>query len=71
MDLFTHSMNDRMRETAPLAARMRPRNLDEMVGQQHIIGEGRLLRRAIDADRLFSSILCSARLARAKPPWHR
>jgi putative ATPase len=57
MNLFQHSMNDRMRETAPLAARMRPRNLDEMVGQQHIVGEGRLLRRAVAADRLFSSIL--------------
>jgi putative ATPase len=57
MDLFQHSMNDRMKATAPLAARMRPRNLDEMIGQQHIVGEGRLLRRAIAADRLFSSIL--------------
>ena len=57
MDLFQHSMNDRMKTTAPLAARMRPRNLDEMIGQQHIVGEGRLLRRAIAADRLFSSIL--------------
>jgi putative ATPase len=49
MDLFQHSMNDRMKATAPLAARMRPRNLDEMIGQQHIVGEGRLLRRAIAA----------------------
>lgn len=50
-------MNERMKETAPLAARMRPRNLEEVVGQEHIVGEGRLLRRAIAADRLFSSIL--------------
>ena len=50
---------------------MRPRNLDEFVGQEHIIGPGSLLRRAIEADRLFSSILCLARLAQAKPPWHR
>lgn len=41
---------------APLAARMRPRNLDEYVGQEHILGEGRLLRRAIEADR-FSSLI--------------
>jgi len=41
---------------APLAARMRPRTLDEIVGQQHIIGEGKLLRRAIEADRLSSVI---------------
>ena len=42
--------------TAPLAARMRPLSLDEIVGQKHILGEGKLLRRAIEADR-FSSII--------------
>ncbi len=42
---------------APLAARMRPRTLDEFVGQEEIVGPGRLLRRAIEADRLFSSII--------------
>jgi putative ATPase len=41
---------------APLAARMRPRNLDEFIGQNHIIGPGRLLRRAIQADQLSSII---------------
>ena len=41
---------------APLAERMRPRTLDEFIGQKHILGEGRLLRRAIQADRLQSSI---------------
>ena len=41
----------------PLAARMRPRTLDEVVGQQHIIGPGRLLRRAIEADQISSIIL--------------
>ncbi|MCS6773545.1 MAG: AAA family ATPase, partial [Thermoflexales bacterium] len=41
----------------PLAARMRPRTLDEFIGQEHIVGPGRLLRRAIEADRLFSSII--------------
>ena len=46
-----------MTHEAPLAARMRPRTLDEIVGQEHIIGKGRLLRRAIEADRLFSSII--------------
>lgn len=40
----------------PLAARMRPRNLDEYIGQDHIVGKGRLLRRAIQADRLTSVI---------------
>jgi putative ATPase len=43
--------------SAPLAARMRPRTLDEFVGQEHILGPGRLLRRAIEADRLPSVIL--------------
>ncbi len=41
----------------PLAARMRPRSLDEYVGQRHILGEGKLLRRAIESDRLTSIIL--------------
>lgn len=56
-DLFDHAMQERMKTEAPLAARMRPRTLDEFVGQEHIVGEGKLLRRAIEADRLFSSIL--------------
>ena len=41
----------------PLAARMRPRDSGEFVGQSHILGPGKLLRRAIDADRLTSIIL--------------
>jgi putative ATPase len=56
MDLFEHAMNDRLRREAPLAARMRPRTLDEFVGQGHIVGPGRLLRRAIQADQLSSVI---------------
>ena len=44
------------RSGAPLADRMRPRTLDEFYGQEHIVGPGRLLRRAIEADRLTSSI---------------
>ena len=57
MDLFDHAMKDRIAREAPLAARMRPRTLDEFEGQEEIVGAGRLLRRAIQADRLFSSIL--------------
>ena len=57
MDLFSHSMQERMKQEAPLAARMRPRTLDEFVGQEHIVGPGKLLRRAIETDRLFSSII--------------
>jgi len=56
-DLFQHAMDERMHQEAPLAARMRPRTFDDFIGQEHIIGEGKLLRRAIQADRLFSSIL--------------
>jgi putative ATPase len=56
-DLFDHAMQERMKTEAPLAARMRPRTLEEFVGQEHIIGKGKLLRRAIEADRLFSSII--------------
>ena len=52
MDLFSFQ-SDRL---APLADRMRPRSLDEFFGQEHIVGPGRLLRRAIEADRLTSSI---------------
>ena len=56
-DLFDHAMQQKLMDEAPLAARMRPRTLDEYVGQEHIIGPGKLLRRAIESDRLFSSIL--------------
>ncbi|OQY88579.1 MAG: AAA family ATPase [Anaerolineae bacterium UTCFX1] len=56
-DLFDHAMQERMKSEAPLAARMRPRTLEEYIGQDHIVGEGKLLRRAIKTDRLFSSII--------------
>ncbi|MCR4402210.1 MAG: AAA family ATPase [Firmicutes bacterium] len=55
--MFGREARETLRRDAPLAARMRPRNLDEFVGQDHIIGPGRLLRRAIEADRLASIIL--------------
>jgi len=56
MDLFQHSTQEQISREAPLAARMRPRTLDEYIGQEHIIGPGRLLRRAIQADQLSSVI---------------
>ena len=56
MDLFDHHRQRLEATTAPLAARMRPRTLDEFVGQDHIVGPGRLLRRAIQADQLSSVI---------------
>ncbi len=56
-DLFDHAMQQRMQKDAPLAARMRPTTLEEYIGQEHIVGEGKLLRRAIESDHLFSSII--------------
>jgi len=55
-DLF-ESRNKKLNGWYPLAVRMRPRNLKEFMGQTHILGEGKLLRRAIDADRITSLIL--------------
>ena len=55
-DLFEQANVERRQRTQPLAARMRPRTLDEFVGQDEIVGQGRLLRRAIEADRLSSVI---------------
>ena len=56
MSLFDASEAANRREAQPLAARMRPRTLDEFVGQQHFLGEGKLLRRLLAADRLGSVI---------------
>jgi putative ATPase len=56
-DFFEYTHEQRMKTEAPLAARMRPRTLEEYVGQEHILGPGKLLRRAIEADKLFSSII--------------
>ena len=55
-DLFESARNERIEANAPLAARMRPRTLDEFIGQEAIVGPGRLLRRAIQADQLSSLI---------------
>jgi len=56
-DLFVHSRKAQIEKEQPLAARMRPRTLDEFVGQEDILGAGTLLRRAIEADRISSMIL--------------
>jgi putative ATPase len=56
MTLFDQHRQHLSETEAPLAARMRPRSLDEFIGQEHIIGSGRLLRRAIQADQLSSLI---------------
>ena len=57
MDIFDYMKDKELKKEAPLASRMRPRTLDEIVGQQHIIGKGKLLYRAIKADKLSSIIL--------------
>ena len=57
MDLFDYMRENSMEKESPLAARMRPATLDEVVGQKHILGKGTLLYRAIKADKLSSIIL--------------
>ena len=57
MTLFEHEADRQLERDAPLAARMRPRTFDELVGQEHVVGRGRVLRRAIEADRIPSIIL--------------
>jgi len=56
MDLFADSRQKNLDRVAPLAVRMRPRNLDEFAGQTHFLGPGKLLRRMLEADRLTSII---------------
>src|ERR1700685_1555059 len=56
MDLFREVRSKNLQLVAPLAARVRPRSLDEFVGQQHFLGPGKLLRRMLEADRLTSVI---------------
>lgn len=65
MSLFAAAEAENRRTAQPLAARMRPRTLDEFVGQQHFLGEGKLLRRLIKADRL-TALLFTGRLGRGK-----
>ncbi len=57
MTLFDYMAREREREHAPLAARMRPQTLEEFLGQEHILGPGRVLERAIRADQVPSMVL--------------
>lgn len=57
MDLFAHSEKQNREKSQPLAARMRPKKLDEFVGQEHLLAPGKLLRRLIAANRLQSILL--------------
>ncbi|MEB3306884.1 MAG: AAA family ATPase, partial [Cyanobacteriota bacterium] len=56
-DLFSHQAETTLARIAPLADRLRPRSLDDFVGQEAILGQGRLLRRAVTADRVGNLIL--------------
>ncbi len=56
-DLFDLAAAEQIAGESPLAARMRPRTLDDFIGQEEMVGQGKLLRRAIEADRLFSSLI--------------
>src|SRR5438067_4147076 len=56
IDLFDNLREANLRKAQPLAARMRPRTLDEFIGQEHFLGPGKLLRRLLQADRLSSVI---------------
>lgn len=56
MDLFANSRKKNLDRVAPLAVRMRPRTIEEFVGQGHFLGDGKLLRRMLEADRLLSVI---------------
>lgn len=56
MDLFEYNRNRNLKKQSPLASRMRPENLDEFVGQRHIMGDGKMLTRAIKADNISSVI---------------
>ncbi len=55
-DLFSAAAEDRLRGQAPLAARLRPRTIDDVVGQEHLVGPGKALRRLVEQDRLTSAI---------------
>jgi putative ATPase len=55
-DLFAHAASERAQDNAPLAMRLRPTSLEEFVGQEHVLGEGSALRRAIVEDRMGSAI---------------
>jgi putative ATPase len=56
-DLFDEAAGRRLEQLAPLAQRLRPQTLDEFVGQEHVLGPGKALRRAIEADRVPSLVL--------------
>jgi putative ATPase len=56
MDFMQNSMFDNIKSTSPLADRVRPRNLEEYIGQRHILGRGKMLRQLIESDNISSMI---------------
>jgi putative ATPase len=56
-DLFSSAVEERLRATAPLAARLRPRTIDDVVGQDQLVGPGKPMRQLVERDRLTSAIL--------------
>lgn len=70
-DLFGSAAVEQLKSQAPLAARMRPRSLDEIVGQSHLVAKGSPLRALIEQDRLSSVIFGDhpARARRRLPKW--
>lgn len=61
MDLFEYAKSKTLDRESPLASRLRPTTLDEVVGQEHIVGKDKLLYRAIKADKLTSVIFMGLR----------
>lgn len=70
MDLFEYAKSKTLDQESPLASRLRPRTLDEVVGQQHIVGKDKLLYRAIKADKLTSVIFTALREPE-RPLWQK
>ena len=68
MSLFESAEQANLNAGKPLAARMRPQSLDQFIGQEHIMGAGKLLRKIVDADRI-GSLIFSGRRVRGKPHW--
>ncbi|MDU3153732.1 MAG: replication-associated recombination protein A, partial [Anaerococcus hydrogenalis] len=56
MDLFELNKQRQLEKSAPLADRMRPENIEDFLGQDHLLAEGKIIRRMIKSDRIYSSI---------------
>ena len=67
MSLFANNEKENLAAVQPLAARMRPRSLDEFAGQKHFLGEGKLLRRLITADKMGRPLVPSFSMVRQGP----